>query len=186
MGLFILLLQVPFVFLKLTIVDPDFGNRLLETLQILVSSGLVASLFSKGFDSFLENWMYGGFRRNWKEVRVMYSDDALKGTGRGYPREPTLLIQPPVGQMGAAPELFRKDSLVARNLDGKICVITAPIVHGPMLISFNTGYVGQPVAGEGTKIEGKWSQLQLMQVGPTEISTTQVGFPDTLYTSGSA
>lgn len=97
--LVILLVQVPFVLFKLTTApaDRDSIDVFVEVMHILISSGLAGYLFSKTFESFLENNLYGGFlRRNWKEVRVMYSDDVHKGMGEAYPREPTLLIQPPV------------------------------------------------------------------------------------------
>ena len=110
----------------------------------------------------------------------MYSDDALKGMGGAYPRDPTLLIQPPAFHMGTGLEDIRKDLLFAQNLEGKGCSITPPFLHGPMSVSFNNGHVGQPVTGEDTRITGKWSELQLMQVGPPGLRTTKVGFPDTL------
>ncbi|MDE2827723.1 MAG: hypothetical protein OXL40_10530 [Bacteroidota bacterium] len=185
-GLFFLLIQVPFIVLKLNTSDPDLEKILLETVQIFVSSGLVGYLFATGFDSFLEKRMYGGIRRKWKEVRVMYSSDPIKGMGEAYPRDPTLLIQPPVYHMGTAPEDVRKDSLFAQDRDGKSCNITPPIMHRPMSVCFNTGYVGQPIAGEDTRITGKWSDLQLMQVGPSGFRIAQVGFPDTLVTLGTA
>ena len=186
--LVILLMQVPFVALKLTTADRDFVDILIETAQILISSGLVGYLFSKVFESFLENRMYGGFRRNWKEVRVMYSDGVFKGMGETYPRDPTLLIQPPsfVDPRPESPRFTDEDSLVAQNLGGRSYVITAPIMHGPMSVSFNTGYVNQSVAEENTLVTGKWSDLQLMQIGPSGHRITRVGFPDTLITLGRA
>ena len=49
---------------------------------------------------------------------------------------------------------------------------------------FNTGYVGQPGADVNTRATGKWSDLQLMQVGPSRHKVTRVGFPDTLVLVG--
>ena len=186
--LVILLVQLPFVALKLTISDQKSVYALVEAAHILLSSGLAGYLFSKTFESFLENRLYGGFRRNWKEVRVMYSDGFYKGMGEAYPREPTLLIQPPSFDISGSdsPRYTDKDSLVAQSLNGRSYVITAPIVHGPMSVSFNTGYVGQPVAGEDTSVTGKWSDLQLIQIGPSGCRITRVGFPDTLITLGKA
>lgn len=189
--LVILLAQIPFVVFKITTSDAaerDFVSAFVETAQILLSSGLAVYLFSKAFESLLENWLYGNFRRNWKEVRVMYSDGFGKGMGEEYPRDPTLLLQPPVFD-DSTPESPRRtdsDSLVAQRLDGKSYVITAPIVHGPVEVSFNTGYVGQSAAGENTMVTGKWSDLQLMQVGPSGHRLTRVGFPDTLVRTGTA
>lgn len=187
----ILLAQVPFVVFKITTVDAaerDLVSAFLETAQILLSSGLAAYLFSKGFESLLENWLYGRFRRNWKEVRVMYSDGFGKGMGAEYPRDPTLLLQSPVfdDSKPESPRHTDSDALVAQRLDGKSYVITAPIVHGPVEVSFNTGYVGQSAVGENTVVTGKWSDLQLMQVGPSGHRLTRVGFPDTLVRLGKA
>ena len=186
--LVILLVQVLFVAVKLKTPDQKSVYAFVEAAHILLTSGLAGYLFSKTFESFLEKSLYGGFRRNWKEVRVIYSDDVFKGMGEAYPREPTLLIQPPVS------EHFRSDSsrytdenpLVAQSTDGRSHVITAPIIHGPMSVSFNTGYVGQPAADEDTLVTGKWSDLQLMQVGPSGSTVNMIGFPDTLVKSGRA
>ena len=185
----ILLAQVPFVVFKITTsntAERDFVFAFVETAQILLSSGLAVYLFSKAFESLLENWLYGNFRRNWKEVRVMYSDGHGKGMGEEYPRDPTLLLQPPVfdDSKPESPRHTDGDSLVAQSLDGKSHVITAPIVHGPVEVSFNTGYVGQSAVGEKTVVTGKWSGLQLMQVGFSGRRLTRVGFPDTLVRLG--
>lgn len=189
LGLLILLLvQVPFVLLKLVTSDQKTAHALVEAVHILVSSGLVGYLFSKTFDSFLENMLYGKFRRNWKEVRVMYSDFAGKGTGEVYPREPTLLIQAPIfEEFGPdAPQHWDENPLVAQSRDGKGHAITATNLHGPMSVSFNTGYVGKPAPGENTWATGYWSELQLMQVGPPGHKLVRAGFPDTLVTVGRA
>lgn len=187
--LVMLLAQVPFVVFKITTADAaqrDLVLAIVETAQILLSSGLAVYLFSKAFELLLENWLYGKFRSNWKEVRVMYSDGFGKGTGEEYPRDPTLLLQPPVfgNPRPASPRGTDGDSLVAQSLDGKRHVITAPIVHGPVQVSFNTGYVGQSAVGEDTVVTGKWSDLQLMQVGLSGHRVTRVGFPDTLMETG--
>lgn len=160
--LVILLVQVPFVLAKLMTSDQKPVYAIIEAAQILLSSGLAGYLFSKTFESLLERRLYGGFRRDWKDVRVMYSDEAFQGMGDAYPREPTLLIRPPV--FGSS----RTDSSS----------------HGPMSVSFNTAYVGQPAAGEGTWVTGKWSELQLMRVDLAGHTVTSVGFPDTLVTLG--
>ena len=182
LGLLVILsIQAPFVVFKLTSADQNALDAFIEVAQILLTSGLAGFLFSKAFESLLEKKLYGGLRRNWKEVRVMYSDGVGKGMGDTYPREPTLLIQPPIQDAG--PESIQhtdKDSLVAQSLDGRSHVFAAPIVHGPMSISFNTGYVGQSVADEDTLVTGKWSELQLMQVGSPGHKITTAGFPDTL------
>ena len=187
----ILLAQVPFFVFKITTANAaerDLVSAFFETAQILLSSGLAAYLFSKGFESLLENWLYGNFRRNWKEVRVIYSDGFGQGTGEEYPRDPTLLLQPPVfdDSNPESPRHTDGDSLVAQSLDGKNNVITASTVHGPVEVSFNTGYVGQSAVGENTVVTGKWSELQLMQVGPSGHRLTRVGFPDTLVRTGTA
>ena len=53
-GLLILLLvQVPFVWLKLVTSDQKSVHALVESVHVVVSSGLVGYLFSKAFDSFL-------------------------------------------------------------------------------------------------------------------------------------
>lgn len=184
----LLLVQVPFVWLKLVTSDQKSIHALVEAVHVVVSSGLVGYLFSKTFDSFLENMLYGKFRRNWKEVRVMYSDFVGKGTGGEYPREPTLLIQAPFfEEFGRnAPQYWDENPLLALGLDGKNHAITAPIMHGPLEVSFNTGYVGKPADGENTLVSGKWSELQLMQVGPPGSKRIRAGFPDTLVTLGRA
>ena len=160
----ILFVQVPFVIAKLTTSDEQPFYALVEASHILVSSGLAGYLFSRTFESLLEKRLYGGFRRDWKEVRVMYSDKELKGMGETYPREPTLLIQPPVI------EPFQSSSPIS----------------GPMSVSFNTAYVGQPAADEDTWVTGNWSELQLMQTDLLGHTLTTVGFPDTLVTLGRA
>lgn len=188
--LVILLVQVPFVVIKLATAteDRNFVDVFVEIFHILISSGLAGYLFSKAFESFLENHLYGEFRRNWKEVRVMYSDFAGKGTGEVYPREPTLLIQAPFFEKFGpdAPWHPEENPLFAGGLDGKSYAITAPTLHGPLEVSFNTGYVGQPAAGQDTLVTGKWSDLQLMQVGPSGFRVIRAGFPDTLVTTGRA
>lgn len=184
----ILLVQVPFVFIKLTMADREFVGAIAEAAHILVSSGLAGYLFSKAFESFLEDKLYGVFRRNWKEVRVMYSEDVHKGMGDAYPREPTLLIQPSIHE-SFTPESDQetdRDVLFAQGQDGRHHAITAMTMHGPMSVSFNTGYVGRYSADKDTKVTGKWSELQLMQVGSSKIKITKVGFPDTLIRLGRA
>ena len=69
--LVILSAQVPFVIFKITTAEAaerDLVVPFVEMAQILFSSGLAVYLFSKAFESLLENWLYGKFRRNWKEV----------------------------------------------------------------------------------------------------------------------
>lgn len=186
--LVILLVQVPFVAFKLTAADRETLDAFVEIAHVLFTSGLAGYLFSKTFESLLEKRLYGGLRRNWKEVRVMYSDGWGKGMGEAYPREPTLLIQAPAFEdPGSESSEYRPENpLFAQGRDGSSNFITAPIMHGPMSISFNNGYVGQPAAGENTYVTGKWSELQLMQVGPPEHKFTRAGFPDTLITLGRA
>ena len=189
LGLLVILaLQAPFVAFKLTTQDRDTLGAFVEVAHILFTSGLAGYLFSKTFESLLEKRLYGGFRRNWKEVRVMYSDGAGKGMGDAYPREPTLLIQAPTfeGARPASSEYTPEDSLLAQSRDGSKKFITPSVMHGPMLVSFNNGYVGQPAAGENTFVTGKWSELQLMQVGFPRHRHTRAGFPDTLITMGRA
>lgn len=188
----ILLLQVPLVYIRIEIAGTaqrDWVIASVETGQVLVSSGLLLSLFSKKFESLLEHWLYGRFRRNWKEVRVMYSENNMgQGLGEEYPRDPTLLIQAPIfddskpGWPRRAPE----DILLARSLDGKDSQITAGTVQGPMAVSFNTGQLRKLVAGEGVYVTGKWSALQLMRVNMWGRPESVVGFPDTLVTVGKA
>ena len=179
----ILLVQVPFVSLRLTTLDQEPLYALVEAAHILVSSGLAGYLFSKTFDSLLEKWLYGSYlRRNWQEVRVMYSDEVFKGMGDAYPREPTLLIQPPTDTRSRSSPYRDESRIVARSVNGRNYVITAPDLHGPMSISFNTGYVGQPTDDENTVVTGKWSDLRLMQSGGPGF--VRVGFPDTLIELG--
>ena len=40
-------------------------------------------------------------------------------------------------------------------------------------------------ATPGCEFAGHWSDLQLLQAGPTELTVARVGFPDTLTTLGS-
>lgn len=67
---------------------------------------------------------------------------------------------------------------ISPSLEGKNYVITARQIHGPMSVSFNTGYVGQATADENAYATGKWSELQLMQAGSPRI--VRAGFTDTL------
>ena len=114
----------------------------------------------------------------------MYSDFVGKGMGEEYPREPTLLIQAPAFEKFGpdVPPYLDENLLFALGRDGKKHAITAPIMQGPLEVSFNTGYVGQPAADEDTLVTGKWSDLQLMRVGPFDV--IKAGFPDTLVTLG--
>ena len=73
--LFILVVQAPFVIVKLTTADRGSLDILVEVGHLLATSGLAAYLFSRTFESRLEKGLYQGLRRNWREVRVMYSDD---------------------------------------------------------------------------------------------------------------
>ncbi len=56
-------------------------------------------------------------------------------------------------------------------------------MHGPVCVSFNTGYVGES-AGETTVDTGKWSELQLMKVGTPGHRMLRAEFPGTLITLG--
>ena len=105
--------------------------------------------------------------------------------GDAYPREPTLLLQTPSLEP-EGPQDKLEGLLLAQDGKGGLRNITAPFVHGPVCLSFNTGYVGQPAEGESTWVTGHWSELQLLQIGPTEFQVTRVGFPDTLITLGRA
>ena len=106
--------------------------------------------------------------------------------GDAYPREPTLLIQahtferPGAEDTSYTPEV----PLFALSRNGGIRAITAPAMHGPVCMSFNSGFVGRPADGETTWVTGTWSELQIMQVGFPEMKLTRVGFPDTLITLG--
>ena len=187
MGLlFILSIQAPFVYFKLTTSDQHAIEALVEIAHVLFTSGLAAYLFSKTFESLLEKSLYGGLRRDWKEVRVMYSDGLGKGMGNEYPREPTLLIQtPPLMDPGLERHDQRRgDSLIAQGADGKRHVFTARSCTAPCQSSFNNAFVGKPAPGEDTFVTGKWSELQLMQVGTQGHKVTWVGFPDPLMTTG--
>ena len=184
----ILLLQAPFVIVKMTIVDAterDLVIPFVETGQILLSSALVVYLVSKKFDSLLEIWLYGTFRRGWKEVRVMYSENMMgKGLGEEYPRDPTLLIQAPVfddSKFGSY-QTLRENILWVPKSKEEGQYMTSVQMKGPMLVSFNAGQLRHQLDNEGIHVTGKWSDLQLMQVG---IGTkfTKVGFPDTLIES---
>ena len=181
--LLLLVVQGPFIALKLTAGEDDAPRPLVEVTHVLISSGLAAYLFSKRFDSGLERWLYGGLRKQWQEVRVLYSDGPGKGMGDAYPRDPTLLLQtPPFESEG--PHDKGEGVLFAQDSKGGLRNITAPFVHGPVCLSFNTGFVGRPAAGESTWVTGHWSDLQLLQVG--DFRMTRVGFPDTLITLGRA
>ena len=160
LGLLVILsVQVPFVVFKLTTGEHrDALDTVIEIAHILLTSGLAGYLFSRTFESLLDDKLYGRLRRNWKEVRVMYSDDLGKGMGDAYPREPTLLIQAPLFEdSGADSREYRSEgSLFAQRQDGSRYMITAPVMHGPMSMSFNSGYVAnltlantpsQPVSG---------------------------------------
>ena len=183
--LVLLAVQGPFIALKLAAGEDEAPHPLAEVGHVLISSGLAAYLFSRRFDSTLERYLYGGLREHWKEVRVLYSDGLGRGAGDAYPREPTLLLQSPPFEPSDSQHV-REDLLWARDRFGGWQNITAPFVHGPVCLSFNTGFVGQPAVGENTRVTGRWSELQLMQVGPAEHQVTRVGFPDTLITVGSA
>ncbi len=96
----ILVAQVPFVALRLT--TDGVALTIIEVLHLLLTSGLSVYLFSKAFETFLENRLIGAsLRKHRKEVRVMYSDMPFKGMGEHYPRDPTLLIQPATFDMNS-------------------------------------------------------------------------------------
>ena len=119
----ILILQAPFLTLKLTIADEGIPNALVEVFHVLLTSGLAVYLFSRGFETRLQDWLYGSFRHDWKEVKVYYTDLVFRGTGDGYPREPTLLVHAPMWEMMG---------------------VEHPFANKPMSISFNSAYKADP------------------------------------------
>ena len=175
--------QVPFIVLILAPLGGGTPHPITEVGHVVVTSGLAAYLFSKRFESWLEHRLYGGLRKQWKEVRVMYSDGVGKGLGKAYPREPTILLQAPVFHV-EAPEQERRGGMPLDREGYSPMPVNAPYMHGPVCMSFNTGYVGEPAAGENTRATGKWSDLRLMQVGfpGSGHMLTVVGFPNTLIT----
>ena len=122
-----------------------------------------------------------------ERVIVLQADTAVRDTAQyaadDLPNEIVVrgrggTIQSPMGTRPESSRFTDEDSLVAQRLDGKSYVITARHMHGPMSVSFNTGYIGKPTAEENTSVSRKWSDLQLMQVGHPGI--VRVGLPDTL------
>ncbi len=182
----LLVIQVPFFFFMPTSAAKD---SFIRVVHVLVSSGLMSFLFSRFADRLIGKMLYKGLRRDWKEVRVIYSEGFARGTGDVYPREPTLLIQEPLlGSSSRAEEI--KGPLFAQDGNGRLHQVSAARLHRPMSLYFNNSCVGKPEEGKeveseaGGRVEfatGHWSQLQLMQVGPDEkTQLVSVGFPDTL------
>ena len=121
-----------------------------EFIPMVATSGFAFLLFSKSFEAYLANLIYGGIRKGWREVRVFHSSE-FTGMGLGglYPREPTILI---------SPNLFAGDHSLK-----------------PMSVLFNDGFVGTEeefVNGTPCVSTGNWSTLMRM-------SHSQVGFPNT-------
>ncbi len=185
MLVLLLAVQVPFIVLRLAPPGGGTPHSITEVGHVVVTSGLAAYLFSKRFESWLEHRLYGGLRKQWKEVRVMYSEEMGKGVGEAYPREPTILLQAPDFHL-EAPEQERRGGMPLDREGHSPRPVTAPYMHGPVSVSFNTGYVGEPTAAENTWATGKWSDLRLMQVGfpGSGHMLTVAGFPDTLITLG--
>ena len=100
----LLAVQAPFIVLRLASADGGTPHPIAEVGHVVVTSGLAAYLFSKRFESWLEHRLYGGLRKQWKEVRVMYSDGLGKGMGEAYP--------------GSRPFCYRPRSFTLKRLSG--------------------------------------------------------------------
>lgn len=66
--------------------------------------------------------------------------------------------------------------LLALGCDGSRNAITAPVIHGPVSISFNNGYLGPPAAGETTWVTGHWVAMQEVRVGPPDSRSRELVF----------
>ena len=175
MLLGLLFIQIVFFFARKETADHETIKPMVEVINILVTSGLFFSLTSKGFERWMERKIYGGFRKNWREVRVMYSDNVSRGAGPEFPREPTLLIHPPIHSVFSN-ESEEKNFLHAYDRKGQSIVFTAIQENDPLLMSFNNSYVG--IAKKGDKKTGKWSEMEIMLsevMSKTKI--VRVGFP---------
>ena len=118
----------------------------------------------------------------------MYSDGMGQGTGEEYPRDPTLLIQAPVfddSKFGSR-HILRRDVLWEPESEEDRQYVTPVQMEGPMSVSFNTGKLRHELTEEAIYVTGRWSDLQLMQVGMAGHRVTRVGFPDTLIKVGRA
>lgn len=156
----ILVVQALFLYFKLILPDQATSAAFMDVSHVLFTSSFAVYLFSKKFESFLRARLYQGIQNDWQEVRVVYSQErGLRGTGEIYPREPTILIHPPVFEDLAPPGHF---------LGGR-----------SMMVSFNSAYEGKPVEGEDDFLNGKWSELKTVS---DEYRT--VGFQDALYRAG--
>ena len=178
----IILIQIPFLLFKL--LGPSLGvaQALTETSQLLATSGLAVYLFTRQFESWLEEQVYGGVRRSWQEVRVYYSrSPTLLGMGSYYPREPTILISP--AGLGSKSGPHMSQPVIARTQSGGLEGIAAPLLHGPVIVHFNSSFSGEPSEPGAAFENGKWSQMRLMRDGasPPQDGFVVVGFPDTLY-----
>lgn len=100
---------------------------------------------------------YRGLRDDWQEVRMFYSPTfGGRGLGDVYPREPTLLLHPP---MMWNPDLKKTHDR-------------------PVEIWFNDGYVGAPETPTSPFHNGTWGPMDLIYPGPVP-SIRQVGIAHT-------
>jgi len=113
---------------------------------LLVVPGALASwLLAIVIVAVVDHRRYRGLRDQWQEVRVFYSAEFTgRGLGGVYPREPTLLLHPP---MMWKPDLEKTQDR-------------------PVEIWFNDGYVGEPDTPGAIFQNGMWGPLDLIYPGP--------------------
>lgn len=112
---------------------------------LLVVPGAFASwLLAVVIVALVDHRRYSGLRDHWQEVRVFYAPTfGGRGLGEVYPREPTLLLHPPMG--------WTPDSKAVH-----------PVGHRPVEIWFNDSYVGEPTTPESPFLNGTWGPLGLI------------------------
>ena len=130
--------------------------------HVMLTSGLVLYFVSGKYESLVQRVMYGSIRRNWRPVRVMYAEEAhsMMGFGGFYPREPTLLLHPP---------MFPFDQPPPAEVDGGR-------IPAQLAVSFNNAYVGESLGD--FEVTGGWDGLRVILDGAN--ASPRVGFPSTL------
>ena len=113
---------------------------------LLVVPGALASwLLAVVIVAVVDHRRYRGVRDEWQEVRIFYSPTfGGRGLGGAYPREPTLLLHPPM--------MWKPDLKKTQDR--------------PIEVWFNDGYVGEPETPESPFQNGTWGPLDLIYPGP--------------------
>ena len=139
-GLCVAVFSTATQFTLVALLKDDFGEFLL-----VVPGALASWLLAVAIVAVTDHRRYRGLRDNWQEVRIFHSPTfSGRGLGEVYPREPTLLLHPP---MMWEPDLKKTHDR-------------------PVEIWFNDGYVGAPETPEAPFQNGTWGPLDLIYPGP--------------------